>query len=170
MIRGPAHRTMRGMKTAAKEKTRCLLLATIAWLLALVLWPSFSLAASPDVTTEMKPTFDIHTYDVDVNEILKPHYAAEKKLYLVVYWFDVSQPEQAPGFIAIELRWPRWAPEMSLYRGYFGVNGVDPSGEGWISCRCRKYIGAGFKDNTSWWVTVEAGFGEIEGKCRAALQ
>ena len=179
---------MKGMKTAAKEKMTRLLLATMAWLLALVLWPSFSWAASPDVTTALQPTFDIHAYDVDANKNSKRHYAVGNFFYQVEYWFDGLEGESAQGFTQLiydscvrsaertilDLNGSTIRSESSydnpygytsrrhdeetglcyfraryydpatgefisqdpleyvdgpsLYRGYFGINGVDPLG------------------------------------------
>ena len=203
MIRSLAHRTMKGMKTAAKEKMTRLLLATMAWLLALVLWPSFSWAASPDVTTALQPTFDIHAYDVDANKNSKRHYAVGNFFYQVEYWFDGLEGESAQGFTQLiydscvrsaertilandgsTVRYQsdygnpygytsrrhdeetglmyfraryydpttgefiaqdplEYVDGYSLYRGYFGIAGVDPFGLDWLDNICNFSAGVG---------------------------
>ena len=70
----------------------------------------------------------ISSYDFTTRKFSKPPIGTSEKIHLIVAVEPTTKPRKYTGENALQLRRLHWAPEMSLYRGYFVPGGMDPEG------------------------------------------
>ena len=79
----------------------------------------------------------ISSYDFTARKFSKPPIGTSEKIHLIVHVESTTKPRKYTGENVVHLRRLHWAPEMSLYRGYFVPSGVDPTGMIRCTATCR---------------------------------
>lgn len=75
----------------------------------------------------------ISSYDFRTRKFKKSPIGSIEKIHLIVAVENQQRPRKYVGENDLQLRRLHWAPELSLYRGYFVPRSMDPTGNGIVS-------------------------------------